>query len=115
MISIADPRGPFAVRVEFSQSLIFGDHAKGWLALHEHQIKTMQDEIIFTYCHNADARFDFNDELAANILFCGLLHNYEEVTKVAKAQGKQPPPVVVKMEKNERTLDVWTVYLTLKV
>ncbi len=115
MISIADPRGPYAVRVEYSESLIFGDHAKGWLALHEHQIKTMQDQIIYTYCHNADARFDFNDKLAASIMLCGLMTHYAEIEKVATEQGKAKPPVVIKMEKNDRTLDVWTVYLTLKV
>ncbi len=115
MISIADPRGPYAVRVEFSQSLIFGDHAQKWLAFHEHQITTMQEHIIYTYCHNTDARFDFNDELAAKVMLCGLLTHYAEMEKVATKQGKEKPPVTVRMEKNERTLDVWTVYLTLKV
>lgn len=115
MISIADPRGPYAVRVEYSESLIFGDQAEKWLSLHEHQISTMKEHIIYTYCHNADARFDFNDELAANIMLCGLLTHYERVKEIATKQGEQAPSVIVKMQKNERTLDVWTVFLTLKI
>lgn len=112
MISIADPRGSYAVRVQYSKDLIFGNHAKKWLSFHQLQIDTMQDHIIFTYCHNTDARFDFNDELAADIMHLGLLHHYAEVGKVAKQQGKQTPPVKIKKEK--AALDVWTIYLELK-
>ena len=114
MLSIPDPRGSYAVRVEYSDSLIFGDHAQSWLTLHQHQVETMREHIIFTYCHNADARFDFNDELAAKIMLCGLMAHYEKLNEVAKKRGQEPLTVIIKMEKKHKALDVWTVFLALK-
>ena len=107
-----NPAHAFACRITSSESLIFGDHSEAWLELHKPIIDVMRDEIIYTYCYNADARFTFNNAIAAGILYAALLKQYAGTKKHAKTVGKEFPDIKISMKKT--ALDNWTVYLELE-
>lgn len=110
-INDPDPRHAFAIRVNSSTGLIFGDHAEQWLDLHKQIIDVMRDEIIYTYCHNTDARFHFASKEAAAVLYTSLLAHYANMQAYAQEQGKEAPAVSVKMEKSTFCMFNHVVYL----
>ncbi len=110
--SIPDPDHAFAIRVSSSTDLIFGNHAKKWLAMNKKMIAVVQPHITHTYCHNADACFTFNDKVVAALFTQKLLEFYAPMKEQAEKVNKAFNGVHIALEDN--TLDTWKVRLQLK-
>lgn len=65
---LSDPNGVYAVVINESDSLIFGELAPKFLNLLSPILDVFNNDIIFTYCHSGRATFKLNDNSKAELL-----------------------------------------------
>ena len=111
--SIADPNPlhAYAINVSNRQSLIFGDHAAGWLKLHQPLIDVVSEFITYTYCHNTDARFTFQRKEPAAIFYAALLQHYAMIEREAVKLGKQAPKMKIELKKHFLCMNSYQVFV----
>jgi len=108
-----DPHHAYAIRVNKSESLVFGVHANKWLELNKDNIDLVREHIIFTYCHNTDARFTFSSKLVASVFYTALLNTKSEIEKLSKSQNVDAPKLIVDLSPCRHSIDCWVVSLDL--
>lgn len=73
MLSQPHPEHKLAVRIDHSETCIFGEHSNKLLSIMKHLYADFQDDIMFTYCYNSDLRFSFSNEEKARECHAGFI------------------------------------------
>lgn len=93
-----DPDHNFAVRVNQSESLIFGNHSDKLLKMIEEPLNAVKEKIIYTYCYNNQASFTFRDSTCATALYESLKKIFDGVKEMSKENNKKVPEVKVSLK-----------------
>lgn len=109
--SMPHPDFMFAVRVNNSESLIFGAHSKELISLLDNLVAPAKDFVTYTYCYNDDYRLTFRVEEVATVYFEALKTYFDEMTKYATANNKKAPAFDVTYDSSE--YDTTTVRVKL--
>lgn len=111
--SMPDPESKFAVDVNLSESLIFGDHTEKFMAFFKDFIAVVKGEVIYTYAYNADYRLTFSNMGVASLLASKLNKYLDQMIAHGVSAGKLPPKIKVQMK--ESNLDAWTVSISMAI
>lgn len=93
-----DPEHNFAVRINQSEFLIFGNHSEKLLKMIEEPLNSVKEKIIYTYCYNNQASFTFRDSTCATALYESLKKIFDGVKEMAKENNKKVPEVKVSLK-----------------
>lgn len=109
--SMPDPVSKFAVDINLSESLIFGNHTEKFMAFFKDFIEVVSNEVIYTYAYNADYRLTFSDMGVASLLTSKLNKYFDQMIAHGASVGKLPPKIKVQMK--AANLDAWTVSISM--